>query len=158
CPEHAMTKRPVDENAPPRPKARPFTFPWAMVLAIAVPLLVVLIVGRFAWHYFAGAGAGDREELHNRLVGEWHADLQATPRVRIGLKIDEGGLTPVHQHALRGRYESGRRGYEVVGHWRDQLTIRTTNDEGRPVEWKFIFRGDNEAQWTDLTEKNPVRV
>jgi hypothetical protein len=129
-----------------------------MVLAIALPLLVALIVGRYAWYYLVGEGAGNREELHNRLIGEWHVDLEGEPRSSITLKIDDDGLTMINESTITRRHDAGRWKYEVVGHWREQVTIRTTTNEGHALEWRFNFKGDNEVLWADLTEKKRTHV
>ena len=128
-----------------------------LVLVGCVALVVavfLLLGGGAAWYFFvSGLPGGDREELLNRLLGEWHADVKDMPGVSIRIHIASDGLTLLGANAGTGGQISGDYKYEVLSHARERIVLRTTSREGRAVDWTFDFKGDNDMVWTVVSDK-----
>src|SRR5437870_5738205 len=71
-----MPERRQELDSPPRRrKSRAKRNRWLLpLLGIGLPLLLLLVGGGLGAYFLLGPGGADREELLNRLEGEWHAD------------------------------------------------------------------------------------
>lgn len=142
------------QSAPtPQRKKRGPAFPWMLALAIVLPVVVPVVGGVIAYRILTAEVPGDREELVNRLIGPWQADVEGTPEVSVTLTADEEGLTlgckaPNAVGLFPGMYR-----YKVLRHGSEQLVLRASSPDGRDAEWALDFDGDNEFVWSTTSGK-----
>jgi hypothetical protein len=144
-----MPARRREPDSPPRrKKGRAKRNRWLLpVLAIGLPLLLMIVGGVLGYFFLAGPGGGDREELLNRLEGEWHADDPEYDGIFFRLHFTDHFVYQSATNSNTGVHLSETFNYEVVSHGRERLVIRTISRQ-RPeqtIAWTFDFKNDNEV-------------